>query len=156
MNEQMLFQYELADAWEDTLAKVEVTDGKKDNVRCTYPCVSPSVKGEVPSAQVITLSGNEIEKIRNILMEHTEIFEIDDVEFPMILDGYVNNFVFLMGENKTCIQACNIYVYREMESVKAKKVLEVFDAIAKVLLAAGVEEKYLALERGSLGEYNEI
>lgn len=145
MYEQILFKYELDDAWGDMIAEVDVIDMKEDNVRCLYPCVSSYVKKEKPSAEIITLDNEKLNKIKNILAGHGEIFEIKEVEFPMILDGYINEFEFSASGRTTQICAFNIYEYRKRKSVNAEKVIEIFDEIAEILLNGGVDKKYLAL-----------
>lgn len=146
MYEQILFKYELDDAWGDTITEVDVIDMKKDNVRCLYPCVSPYVKEGEPSAKIITLDDEKLNKIKNILAGHGEIFEIKEVEFPMILDGYINEFEFSAFGRTTQIRAFNIYEFRKRKSVNAEKVIEIFDEIAEILFNEGVDKKYLALK----------
>lgn len=142
----ILFKYELQDAWGDTLVKMEVADEKMDNVRCVYPCVSHYAKKDVPEGKILTLNERQLEEVKNILLKNIDIFDIEKVEHPFVLDGYINVFYFSISGMKRKILSYNISAYREEESVNAKRVLEIFDEICEVLLIAGVDKKYFSLE----------
>lgn len=143
--ENYIFRYELADAWGDTITKVEIVDGWLNNVRCVYPCVSFYVGHDIPKGNVYTLNEQQIKKIKSILYQNMDIFDINEVEDSFCVDGYINTFYFSIEGLDNEIIASNISVFRKDESVKAKKVLDVFDKVVKILSQNGVDKQYCRL-----------
>lgn len=149
MMERTIFKYELADAFGDSLAKIEVIDSTVDNVRCIYPCVSHYVKGEMPQGKTITLDERQLKKIKSIILKNIDIFEIEKVEFPLVIDGYINRFYFSVSNFVREIEAFNISAYRKEESINAKRILQVFDEIVEIFVEVNIDKKYFNLELDS-------
>ena len=95
--------------------------------------------------QILTLKEQQLKKVKEIIYSSEGIFDIINVETPAILDGIENWFLFRNGGEVAELSTSNIYAYRGNESLNAKKIISVFDKIAKVLVDAGVQEKYLYL-----------
>ena len=141
----MLFGYEMKDGWNRKIGGVYVFDRPENNVICTFPCRSRYYKNMNETMQILTLKEQQLKKVKEIIYSSEGIFDIINVETPAILDGIENWFLFRNGGEVAELSTSNIYAYRENESVNAKKIISVFDKIAKVLVDAGVQEKYLYL-----------
>lgn len=155
MSNKHLFQYHLADAWYSPISSVRVLNRQTDNVVCSFPLTATNRsrrKKDGSSEQVVTLSREALEQIKAILRQNKDIFDVSAVEVPLVIDGYINTFYFSVDGHEVRLQADNIFVYRERSSVYAQKVLDLFDQIGAVLLAAGVEEKYLQLDLDSFDD----
>lgn len=141
----MLFGYEMKDGWNRKIRGVYVFDRPDNNVICTFPCCSRYYKNMNETTQILTLKEQQLKKVKEIICSSESIFDIINVETPAILDGIENWFLFRNGGEVAELSTSNIYAYRENESVNAKKIIIAFDELAKVLINAGVQEKYLYL-----------
>lgn len=139
------FGYEMKDGWGRIIRGLYVFDQEENNVVCTFPCHSRFCKDMNPLIQILTIKEHELLKIKRIIRNRSEVFDIVNIEFPAILDGVENWFRFSVDGEAVDLSASNIYAYREYKSVNAKKVIALFDEIADVLMTAGVDEKYLHL-----------
>lgn len=141
-----IFQYELADAWEDTISKIEVYDNNIDNVVCVYPCVNAYTNEEIPEGRIYTIGEEQLKKIKTVLLKNIDIFQMEEVEHPfLMIDGFINCFYFSISGLEKVIRASNLEIFREQDAVNAKKVLRIFDEIVSVLREAKIDEKYLSL-----------
>lgn len=61
------------------------------------------------------------------------------------MDVYINKFYFFIEGLNNEIIASNISVFRKDESVKAKKVLDVFNKIVKILSQNRIDKQYCRL-----------
>lgn len=144
--QRVIVKYTLADAWGTVIARVEIADAAANNVRCVYPCRSHYLENDTPTKKVYTLNEQQLHRIESILHSNIDIFEIEDVEFPAALDGYINIFYFSIDGLENELLAFNIAIFRKKPSVKAKRILEVFDEITAVLFQNGIDEKYYKLK----------
>lgn len=87
-------------------------------------------------------------------MIHLDVCKYNEIEFPMVLDGFINTFEFAPDESfSNTITVFNIFAFRDEVDVaiignppyKGKEVLKLYDDISKILLGNGVSQKYLAL-----------
>ena len=157
--ERRIFRYTLADAWEEMISQVEVLEGTEDkNVRCIYFDRPRSLTREGNTnvdSFFTTISQKDIHAIKNAMHSHIDIFQYKEIEFPTVLDGFINTFEFILDENfANTIFAYNIWAFRGDANVgiigtppyKGSAVLQLFDEITKILLDNGVNPKYLRLE----------
>lgn len=104
---------------------------------------------------IITISQNYIDMIKNTMLAHLDVCRYTEIEFPMVLDGFINTFEFAPEESfSNIITVFNIFAFRDEANVgivgnppyKGKAVLDLYDDISNILLKNGVSQKYLALD----------
>lgn len=145
MDENILFSYELKDAWFLPIAGVEVY--KTGEVRC--------MTGDEDRTSI--LDAQALAEIENVIESHPELFEYESPEIatPSILDGVSNIFCFGAEDGRSNeLVTLTIWALREEEYdgietytalEKAMHLLQVFDAIAGILTRNGVPSECLAL-----------
>lgn len=145
MDENILFSYELKDAWFLPITGVDVYKTGED--RCmTDDKDATSILDEKALAE-----------IEDIIENHPELFEYESPEIatPSILDGVSNIFCFSAENGRSNeLVTLNIWALREEEYdgietyttlEKAMRLLQVFDAVAGILTRNGVPSECLAL-----------
>ena len=91
------------------------------------------------------LSKDTIDKIIQIYNDNRQVFDIEKVEFPPVLDGSSNRFVFSDGELTNDVFASNIWYYKTEPSDNAKLILKVFEKIKTLLLSEGIDKSFFKL-----------
>lgn len=145
MDENMLFSYELKDAWFLPITSVEVYKTGED--RCmTDDKDATSILDEKALAE-----------IENVIESHPELFEYESPEIatPTIFDGVSNIFCFGAEDGRSNeLVTLNIWALREEKYgdigtytvyEKGMRLLQVFDMIAGILTRNGVPSECLAL-----------
>lgn len=145
MDENILFSYELKDAWFLPIAGVDVY--KTGEVRCmTDDKDATSILDEKALAE-----------IENVIESHPELFEYESPEIatPTIFDGVSNIFCFGAEDGRSNeLVTLNIWALREEKYgdigtytvyEKGMRLLQVFDMIAGILTRNGVPSECLAL-----------
>ena len=145
MDENILFSYELKDAWFLPIAGVEVY--KSGEVRC--------MTDDKDTTSI--LDTQALAEIENVIESHPELFEYGspDIATPTIHDGVSNIFCFGAEDGRsTELVTLNIWALREQEYdgietytalEKAMRLLQVFDAVAGILTRNGVPSECFAL-----------
>mgnify|MGYP000309007129 FL=1 len=145
MDENVLFSYELKDAWFLPITGVEVY--KSGEVRC--------MTDDKDTTSI--LDTQALAEIENVIESHPELFEYGspDIATPTIHDGVSNIFCFGAEDGRsTELVTLNIWALREEEYdgietytalEKAMRLLQVFDAVAGILTRNGVPSECLAL-----------
>lgn len=145
MDENILFSYELKDAWFLPIAGVEVY--KTGEVRC--------MTGDEDRTSI--LDAQALSEIENVIGSHPELFEYEspDIATPTIHDGVSNSFCFGAEDGRcTELVTLNIWALRKEEYgdlgtyaayENGIRLLQVFDAIAGILARSGVPSECLAL-----------
>lgn len=156
IEERRIFRYTRADAWEYTISQVDVMEGvEKGNVRCLYFNTPGMHADTIVDSCFLTVSQECIDQIRNVMLNHLGICRYDKIEFPAVLDGFINTFEFAPDKSfSNIITVFNISAFRDGANVaivgnppyKGKAVLDLFDEISNILLDHGVSKKYLALD----------
>lgn len=156
VKERRIFRYTRADAWEYTISQVDVMEGvEKGNVRCLYFNTPGMYADTNVDSLIITISQNNIDMIKNAMLAHLDVCRYKEIEFPMVLDGFINTFEFAPEESfSNIITVFNIFAFRDEANVgivgnppyKGKGVLDLYDDISNILLKNGVSQKYLALD----------
>ena len=145
MDENILFSYELKDAWFLQITGVDVY--KTGEVRCmTDDKDATSILDEKALAE-----------IENVIESHPELFEYESPEIatPTIFDGVSNIFCFGAEDGRSNeLVTLNIWALREEKYgdigtytvyEKGMRLLQVFDMIAGILTRNGVPSECLAL-----------
>lgn len=144
MDENILFSYELKDAWFLPIAGVEVY--KTGEVRC--------MTGDEDRTSI--LDAQALSEIENVIGSHPELFEYEspDIATPTIHDGVSNSFCF-GAEDGRCTELVTLNIWTLQEEYgdigtytayeKGMRLLQVFDAIAGILARSGVPSECLAL-----------
>jgi hypothetical protein len=145
MDENILFSYELNDAWFLPITGVDVY--KTGEVRCmTDDKDATSILDEKALAE-----------IENVIESHPELFEYESPEIatPTIFDGVSNIFCFGAEDGRSNeLVTLNIWALREEKYgdigtytvyEKGMRLLQVFDMIAGILTRNGVPSECLAL-----------
>lgn len=145
MDENILFSYELKDAWFLPITGVDVY--KTGEVRC--------MTDDKDATSI--LDTQALAEIENVIESHPELFEYGspDIATPTIHDGVSNIFCFGAEDGRsTELVTLNIWALREEEYdgietytalEKAMRLLQVFDAVAGILTRNGVPSECLAL-----------
>lgn len=154
--ERRIFRYTLTDAWETTISQVDVMeDVEKGNVRCLYFNTPGLHANTIIDSCTVTISQNHIDMIRNAMLTRLDVCKYKEIEFPMVLDGFINTFEFAPDESfSNTITVFNISAFRDDVDVaiignppyKGKEVLQLYDEISKILLDNGISRKYLSLD----------
>lgn len=101
-----------------------------------------------------TITQEDIGIIKHAMQSHIDIFQYKEIELPVVLDGVINTFEFMLDENFTnTITAYNIGAFRKDVNIgiigthpyKGSTVLQLFDKISKILLEHGVDPKYVRI-----------
>lgn len=145
MDENILFSYELKDAWLLPITGVDVY--KTGEVRCmTDDKDATSILDEKALAE-----------IENVIESHPELFEYESPEIatPTIFDGVSNIFCFGAEDGRSNeLVTLNIWALREEKYgdigtytvyEKGMRLLQVFDMIAGILTRNGIPSECLAL-----------
>ena len=145
MDENILFSYELKDAWFLPITCVDVY--KTGEVRCmTDDKDATSILDEKALAE-----------IENVIESHPELFEYEfpEIATPTIFDGVSNIFCFGAEDGRSNeLVTLNIWALREEKYgdigtytvyEKGMRLLQVFDMIAGILTRNGVPSECLAL-----------
>lgn len=150
--DNLIFKYELYDAWEAPVHGISIYERDRDNVEATYWSLSPFSKDKA-GANVYSLSKAAINTIINVIECNISIFDVKKVEMPFVIDGVINKFVICLGEIENEIRAFNIGVLQDKNAFtfegtreNADIVLGVFNEISKVLTENGVDPRYLELD----------
>ena len=150
-DEDQIFGYLLSNDWSFPLISLNVYDLAEENVKCLvwYATQAPE---DLALSRKYTLDKNAIDQIKDIIGKNKTVFDIDEVEFPCVLDGFSNEFFFRDGNKSISLEASNISFLDEGdttiydgEPVNAKLLLKMFSEIKDILTANGVDERYLSL-----------
>lgn len=148
----LIFKYELYDAWETPVHGISVYERDSDNVEATYWSLSPFSKYG-PGANIYSLNKADINRIINAIAGNISVLEVKKVEMPFVIDGVINKFIICLGDIENEITAFNIWKLQEENAFtfegtrgNAEIVLDVFYEISKVLIENGVDSRYLELD----------
>ena len=155
MRENIVFDYLLANAWGLPLCRVSVSED--GFVQC---------QEDRENTQGLQLKKAEVNKIKATVSEHAHILGYDskELESPNVFDGVMNFFDFKASDGRNVsLMAFNIGEANNPDMsfskglleektpgeivipVKAMEVVKTFEEIAAVLVANGVDAKYLRL-----------
>ncbi|MBP5491660.1 MAG: hypothetical protein J6Y08_02325 [Clostridiales bacterium] len=146
-----IFEYKLTDAWKIPIVSLSIYDRPEENVKCLvwYGIVAPK---DLQLTKKYTIDESALKQIKVVIDDNRELLEMDEVEFPPVLDGYGNEFYFKLGDESKLIDASNISFWtsnhRTFEGekpVNAKLVLKVHKKIKAILVDNGIDRRYMRL-----------
>ena len=131
-----IFEYRLSPAWlspdaPESIFRITVTSDKENNVTTWFH----------DKKYLHTIPTSEINKIKNIIKEHSELFRIPEYLEPnTVLDGEEYSFIFSDGKNTNSFSGFNILDYGRSPRKNATLALRVARTIKeKVLDLNGVK-----------------
>ena len=125
-----IFEYKVSPGWlspsaPEYIFRVTITDDKKENVTTWFN----------DKKYNHTISTNEIEKTKEIIKKHPEIFSIPEYLEPNdVLDGEKYSFVFSDGKNTKSFSGSNILDYGRNPRKNATLALRVSRIIRERIL----------------------
>ena len=150
--EAKIFEYKLSNAWLFPIVSLSIYDRAEENVKCLV-WYSTNAPQDLQLSRNYSLDVSVIKQIKAIIESNSSLFEIDKVEFPMVLDGFSNRFFFKCGDKCVDLDASNITAWEHIpktidneEPVNAKLILKVYEMIKALLSDNGVDDRYLSLE----------
>lgn len=118
-------------------------DVYEDNGTCYAICYTD---GKDAQEVRVDLTENVLAQIKTLYSDNPRIFDIEDVDFPPILDGNHCRFEFIDESNENNIHCCNAWYFLDNPcSEDTELLINVYLEIAQILNDAGVDEKYLKL-----------
>lgn len=136
---EVVFSYSLQNAWFNAISSLCVYNSGK--VVCTHE----------NSKVVYQISADIVNQIYGIISRFPELmhnYEIFDIAYPYVLDGFSNSFVFNDGKKINNITALNLKYFKNNNVVKNEKadvLLIVFEEIAELLMKNGIDKEYISL-----------
>ena len=151
MKGDVIFRYQLLTAWGSLICEAVV--------RKTDAGAVISSHTDEKKQKRLSVGIDIVERIQNIVSERKAVFAYNELEYPAMLDGMQQKFVFSTENRKKKFVAWNIgkvhsphaifHDPRTLEKVdrpeKAMEVVRLFEEISAVLIKAGVNEKCLRL-----------
>lgn len=132
----IIFEYKVSPAWlspdaPESIFRITVTSDKGNNVITWFH------DKKYPH----TIPANEINKIKSIIKEHSELFRIPEYLEPnTVLDGEEYSFIFSDGKNTNSFSGFNILDYGRSPRENATLALRVARTIKeKVLDPSGIK-----------------
>ena len=147
---EKIFEYQLKNAWEFPIIGLSIYDRPEDNVKCLVYYATHAPK-DLTLSKSYTLDGSVIKQIRAVIESNSRIFNIEEVEFPFVLDGFGNEFFFKCEDKSVRLDASNISAWYNTRMhgkapTNAKLILKVYEKIKELLTENGVDSRYLSLE----------
>lgn len=132
--EKKIFEYTKKDAYGIELYKMSIYYKDEDNVE--YVTYGTSTK-----TMIETISKDDIEEILSIITDNDDLFNIESIPEPPVLDGYRNSFYFsnLTDFYKINVNNLEYYLYQDLENEDAALLLEVFEDISEILERNDIE-----------------
>ena len=151
MKGSVIFRYQLLTAWGSRICETVV---REENAGAKIISFADGRKQKQLSAGI-----DIVERIQKIVSAHEVVFTYGDLEYPAMLDGVQQKFVFSTADRKKRFTAQNISAVHSPHAVfhdpetfykvdrpeKAIEVVRLFEEISTVLIEAGVNEKCLRL-----------
>ena len=125
-----IFEYRISPAWlspdaPESIFRITVTSDKENNVITWFH----------DKKYLHTIPTSEINKIKNIIKEHSELFRIPEYLEPnTVLDGEEYSFIFSDGKNTNSFSGSNILDYGRSPRKNATLALRVARTIKEKVL----------------------
>lgn len=151
MRGSVIFRYQLLTAWGSLICETVV---RKTDAGAVINSFADGKKQKRLSVGI-----DVVERIQKIVSERKAVFADNELEYPAMLDGVQQKFVFSTADRKKRFTAQNISAVHRPHAVfhdpetfykvdrpeKAMEVVRLFEEISVVLIEAGVNEKCLRL-----------
>lgn len=128
-----IFKYTLSDAYGiDVMQEITILDTKENNV------IVVDASG---NTEEYTLEYGDIEMIKSTILDYSDIFEVEELDTPPILDGVTNEIVVYNDGEPHTIKTENLGYWDLDDPIapELKAVLEVIYTISGTLDEYGVE-----------------
>ena len=145
-----IFEYRLANAWLFPIVSLCVYDRIEENVKCIVWYATGAPEG-LPLNMNYSIDKKAIDRIVSIIGGNQKLFELKEVEHPIVLDGFLNDLYFRYDGKSVNIDASNIGAWSEPDltgkpPANVRLLIGVFNEIKKILTDNGVDERYLSLD----------
>ena len=122
MKNNIIFKYQLKDAWGMERSMIEITDEKENNI---------SIKEY--NKEDITYETIDSNIIKEIIKKYSEDLK-KCKEFPNapVMDGYINTFYFTYDNKQHKIEIDNLY-YLDTNDKNVKLILTIYKELYKIL-----------------------
>ena len=151
MKGNVIFRYQLLTAWESLICETVV---RKTDAGAVISSFADGKKQKQLSAGI-----DVVEYIQKIVSAHEVVFTYNDLEYPAMLDGVQQRFVFSTENRMKRLAAWNIGKVHSPHAVfhdpeifekvdrpeRALEVVRLFEKASEVLIKAGVNEQCLRL-----------
>lgn len=151
MKGNIVFRYQLLTAWESLICETVVRETNAGAVIRSYT--------DGKKQKRLSVGIDVVKRILKIVSEGKAVFAYNELEYPVMLDGVQQNFVFSTENRKKKFTAQNISAVHSTHAVfhdpetfykvdrpeKAMEVVRLFEKVSEVLIEAGVNEKCLRL-----------
>ncbi len=127
----IIFRYDLADAWGVQISTLIITNDKKDNVICIYD--NENHKKQLENATFTTDSS----KVLDIISKYENEFkDLDpfDIKIPPVLDGVHNNFYFDVNGKAYTFNLTNLWAWGSDIDEEVKVFLDLLSDLANILI----------------------
>ena len=151
MKGNVVFRYQLLTAWGCLICETVVKETNAGAV------ISGFAEGK--KQKKLSIGMDVVKRIQNVVSAHETVFTYNDLEYPAMLDGVQQKFVFSIADRKKRLATWNIgavyshhAVFHDPETFekvdqpkRALEVVRLFETILKILIEAGANEQYLRL-----------
>ena len=126
----IIFRYDLVDAWGVQISTLVITNDKKDNVWCVYN--NEDQKEELENSY-FTVDSN---KVLNVISKYEEkLHNVKNIEtHEQVEDGYFNNFYFNINGDIYTFNLDNLGVWNDKITEDTKLFLDLISDIREVLI----------------------
>ncbi len=126
----IIFRYDLVDAWGVQISTLVITNDKKDNVWCVYN--NEDQKEELENSY-FTVDSN---KVLNVISKYEEkLHNVKNIEtHEQVEDGYFNNFYFNISGDIYTFNLDNLGVWNDKITEDTKLFLDLISDIREVLI----------------------
>ncbi len=135
-----IFKYMLQDAWGNDISEIKIYDQETRNLFCAF------VEDKTISSKSFTIEKECIEEIKKLFSK--ELFCIDEIEFPLVLDGVINKFKFVTEGKEKNLICFNLWAFEKdgfKNASNAKILCDVFNKIKGICVKQCDCEKYFDL-----------
>jgi hypothetical protein len=136
-DKDLIFEYNLCDAWMFPIQELSIYNRESNNV--VFVCDDDIEENTEEEEKIITIKKDDLKSIMDILTNNNLIYKIDKIKMPKILDGSYYEFYFNNFKETNSINCYNIWYYLDNEGTANEKILlNVFKEISNVLKKYGI------------------
>ena len=114
--DDVILSYTLNDAWLQFIDGFMIIDKKENNIILNDRQNSDSIRFTIPY--------DDIKKVKDIIKNNNELFNIKDIPMPPVLDGTEHEFYFSTKSNMISLETWNLWYWvKEKELPKEVKII---------------------------------
>lgn len=147
-NNNIIFKYELNDAWMCPIASICVSESKRLVQFGTHLDEGFNLyKPNRDKIHTLEIDESTLHKLKSIIADE-RLYTIKSLESPLVLDGYMQCFVFCDGERSIKLKGSNLGWCKEEPERYPNSiiVIEILEAIGELLISEGVEKQCFLME----------